>query len=65
VYRNFSYRTITGSQSVGLNALVFKFPFAIGYQFDLPLTGVNFSAGDHVFSFTYQLTAKPKINKKK
>jgi type IX secretion system PorP/SprF family membrane protein len=64
VYRNFSYRTI-GSQSVGLNALVSKYPFAVGYQFDFPLTGGNFSAGDHVFSFTYQLTAKPKITKKK
>jgi type IX secretion system PorP/SprF family membrane protein len=65
VYRNSSYRTITGSQSVGLNALVSKHPFGIGYQFDFPLTGGNFSAGDHVFSFTYQLTAKPKITKKK
>jgi len=65
VYRNFSYRTITGSQSVGLNALVSKHPFAIGYQFDFPLTGNNFSAGDHVFSFTYQLTAKPKPQKVK
>ena len=65
VYRNFSYRTITGSQSVGLNVLVSKHPFGIGYQFDFPLTGNNFSAGDHVFSFTYQLTAKPKITKKK
>lgn len=65
VYRNFSYRTITGSQSVGLNALVSKHPFGIGYQFDFPLSGGNFSAGDHVFSFTYQLTAKPKITQKK
>jgi type IX secretion system PorP/SprF family membrane protein len=65
VYRSFSYRTITGSQSVGLNALVSKHPFGIGYQFDFPLTGGNFSAGDHVFSFTYRLTAKPKITKKK
>ncbi|MFN6064497.1 MAG: hypothetical protein ACK49K_14560, partial [Bacteroidota bacterium] len=65
VYRNSSYRTITGSQSVGLNTLVSKHPFGIGYQFDFPLTGGNFSAGDHVFSFTYRLTAKPKITKKK
>ena len=63
VYRNFSYRTITGSQSVGLNALVSKHPFGIGYQFDFPLTGGNFSAGDHVFSFSYQLTSRTKPQK--
>jgi hypothetical protein len=45
--------------------LVSKHPFGIGYQFDFPLTGGNFSEGDHIFSFTYQLTAKPKITKKK
>ena len=65
VFRSFSYRTLTGNQSIGLNAMVFKHPFGIGYQFDFPLTGGNFSAGDHVFSFTYQLTAKPKVRSKR
>jgi type IX secretion system PorP/SprF family membrane protein len=65
VFRSFSYRTLSGNQSVGLNAMVFKHPFSFGYQFDFGLSGRNFSAGDHVFSFAYQLTAKPNARTKR
>ena len=65
VFRSFSYRTLTGNQSIGLNAMVFKHPFSFGYQFDLGLSGRNFSAGEHVLSFAYQLTGKPKARTKK
>lgn len=65
VFRSFSYRTLTGNQSIGLNAMVFKHPFSFGYQFDLGLSGRNFSAGEHVLSFAYQLTGKPKVRSKR
>lgn len=65
VFRSFSYRTLTGNQSVGLNVVFNKFPFSIGYQFDLPLSSDNIWFTDHVFYFAYQLTEKAKVQTKK
>jgi hypothetical protein len=50
---------------VGLNALISKHPFSLGYQFDFPVSGNNAYAGDHIFFIAYQLSAKPKVANKK
>ena len=63
--RSFSYRTISGNQSVGLNTLVSKHPFSLGYQFDFPISGNKDYAGDHIFFMAYQLSSKPKAANKK
>jgi hypothetical protein len=61
--RSFSYRTLSGNQSVGLNTIISKHPFSLGYQFDLPVSGNNVYAGDHIFYISYQLNSKPTIKK--
>lgn len=63
--RSFSYRTISGNQSVGLNALISKHPFSLGYQFDLPVAGNNTFGGDHIFFISYKLQSKSKFGNKK
>lgn len=62
--RSYSYRTITGNQSLGLITQISRHPFTIGYQFELPVAGINAYAGDHVFFFAYQLNARPKSIKR-
>ena len=57
--RSFSYRTLSGNQSLGLNTLISRHPFSLGYQFDFPVSGNNAYAGDHVFFVSYQLNSKP------
>ena len=63
--RSFSYRTLSGNQSLGLNTLISRHPFSLGYQFDFPVSGNNAYAGDHVFFVSYQLNSKPVKNKNK
>jgi hypothetical protein len=63
--RSFSYRTLSGNQSLGLNTLISRHPFSLGYQFDFPVSGNNAYAGDHVFFVSYQLNSKPLKNKNK
>lgn len=65
LFRSFSYRTVSGNQSVGLNSLISKYPFSLGYQFDVPISGNYGYAGDHVFFIAYQLGSKPKVANKK
>lgn len=65
LFRSFSYRTVSGNQSVGLNSLISKYPFSLGYQFDVPISGNYGYAGDHVFFISYQLGSKPKVANKK
>ena len=57
--RSFSYRTLSGNQSLGLNTLISRHPFSLGYQFDFPVSGNNAYACDHVFFVSYQLNSKP------
>lgn len=63
--RSFSYRTLSGNQSLGLNTFISRHPFSLGYQFDFPVSGNNAYAGDHVFFVSYQLNSKPVKNKNK
>jgi len=65
LFRSFSYRTISGNQSIGLNTLFSNYPFSFGYQFDLPISGGYGYAGDHIFFIAYQLRSKPKSGNKK
>jgi type IX secretion system PorP/SprF family membrane protein len=54
--RSFNYRTISGNQSLGLNTLISRYPFSLGYQFDFPIIGNNNAyGGDHIFFIGYQL----------
>ena len=56
--RSYNYRTISGNQSVGLNTVISRYPFSLGYQFEFPMAGNNISfGGDHVFFFSYQLSS--------
>lgn len=64
VFRNFGYAAITGSQSTGVNAQIYRHPFIIGYQFEMPLSTINVnSKGDHIFFLAFKLTAKPTLAK--
>jgi hypothetical protein len=65
VYRNYEYSVFSKSRSVGMNALVSKYPFTAGYQFDIALTAVNSLPNmGHLLIVAYSLSEKPKLKKK-
>ena len=65
VYRNYEYSVFSKSRSVGINAMVSKYPFTAGYQFDIGLSTVNsFPNMGHLLIVAYALSEKPKKKKK-
>ena len=65
VYRNYEYSVFSKSRSVGLNAMVSKFPITAGYQFDIGLSTVQGIPNmGHLLIVAYSLSGKPKMNKK-
>jgi hypothetical protein len=65
VYRNYEYSVFSKSRSVGMNAMVSKYPFAAAYQFDIGLFTVNsFPNMGHLLIVAYALSEKPKKKKK-
>jgi hypothetical protein len=65
VYRNYEYSVFSKSRSVGMNAMISKYPFTAGYQFDIALTAVNsFPSMGHLLIVAYSLSEKPKLQKK-
>ena len=65
VYRNYEYSVFSKSRSVGLNAMVSKFPITAGYQFDIGLSTVQGIPNmGHLLIVAYDLSEKPKLKKK-
>ena len=65
VYRNYEYSVFSKSRSVGLNAMVSKFPITAGYQFDIGLSTVQGIPNmGHLLIDAYDLSEKPKLKKK-
>jgi hypothetical protein len=65
VYRNYEYWVFSKSKSAGMNAMISKYPFTAGYQFDIALTAVNSLPNmGHLLIVAYDLSGKPKMNKK-
>ena len=65
VYRNYEYSVFSKSRSVGMNAMVSKYPFTAGYQFDIGLSTVQGIPNmGHLLIVAYSLSGKPKMNKK-
>ena len=65
VYRNYEYSVFSKSRSVGLNAMVSKYPFTAGYQFDIVLSKVQGIPNmGHLLIVAYDLSEKPKLKKK-
>ena len=65
VYRNYEYSVFSKSRSVGMNAMVSKFPITAGYQFDIGLSTVQGIPNmGHLLIVAYSLSGKPKMNKK-
>lgn len=65
VFRNYVFEFSGKSKALGLNTMFIKYPFRVGYQFDLPLTAtINLSNSGHILMIGYILTDKPKMNKK-
>jgi len=64
VYRNYEYSVFSKSRSVGMNAMVSKYPVTAGYQFDIGLSTVNsFPNMGHLLIIAYALSEKPKKKK--
>ena len=65
VYRNYEYSVFSKSRSVGMNAMISKYPFLAGYQFDIGLSSVNSLPNmGHLIIIAYALSEKPKKKKK-
>jgi type IX secretion system PorP/SprF family membrane protein len=65
VYRNYEYAVFSKSRSVGMNAMVSKYPFTAGYQFDIGLSRVQSIPNmGHLLIVAYALSEKPKLKKK-
>jgi hypothetical protein len=65
VYRNYEYSVFSKSRSVGMNAMVSKYPFTAGYQFDIGLSRVQSIPNmGHLLIVAYALSEKPKLKKK-
>ncbi len=65
VYRNYEYWVFSKSRSVGMNAMVSKYPFTAGYQFDIGLSIVQGIPNmGHLLIVAYDLSGKPKMKKK-
>ena len=65
VYRNYEYSVFSKSRSVGMNAMVSKYPFTAGYQFDIGLSTVQGIPNmGHLLIVAYALSEKPKKKKK-
>jgi type IX secretion system PorP/SprF family membrane protein len=65
VYRNYEYSVFSKSRSVGMNAMVSKYPFTAGYQFDIGLSTVQGIPNmGHLLIVAYDLSEKPKLKKK-
>ena len=64
VCRNYEYSVFSKSRSVGMNAIVSKYPFTAGYQFDTGLSTVNSLPNiGHLQIIAYALSEKPKLKK--
>ena len=64
VYRNYEYSVFSKSRSVGMNAMVSKYPFTAGYQFDIGLSTVQGIPNmGHLLIIAYDLSEKPKLKK--
>lgn len=64
VYRNYEYSVFSKSRSGGMNAMISKYPFTAGYQFDIGLSSVNsFPNMGHLLIIAYALSEKPKLKK--
>ena len=64
VYRNYEYSVFSKSRSVGMNAMVSKYPFTAGYQFDIGLSTVQGIPNmGHLLIVAYDLSEKPKLKK--
>jgi hypothetical protein len=65
VYRNYEYSVFSKSRSVGMNAMVSKYPITAGYQFDIGLSTVQGIPNmGHLLIVAYDLSEKPKLKKK-
>jgi type IX secretion system PorP/SprF family membrane protein len=65
VYRNYEYSVFSKSRSVGMNAMVSKYPFTAGYQFDIGLSTIySLPNTGHLLIMAYALSEKPKLKKK-
>ena len=66
VYRKYEYSVFSKSRSAGMNAMISKYPFTAGYQFDIGLSTVNsFPNMGHLLIVAYSLSGKPKLSKNK
>jgi hypothetical protein len=64
VYRNYEYSVFSKSRSVGMNAMVSKYPITAGYQFDIGLSIVQGIPNmGHLLIVAYDLSEKPKLKK--
>jgi hypothetical protein len=64
VYRNYEYSVFSKSRSAGMNAMISKYPFTAGYQFDIGLSTVNsFPNMGHLLIVAYSLSGKLKLSK--
>jgi hypothetical protein len=65
VYRNYEYSAFSKSRSVGMNAMISKYPITAGYQFDIGLSRVQSIPNmGHLLIVAYALSEKPKLKKK-
>ena len=65
VYRNYEYSVFSKSRSVGMNAMVSKYPITAGYQFDIGLSTVQGIPNmGHLLIVAYDLSENPKLKKK-
>ena len=65
VYRNYEYSVFSKSRSVGMNAMISKYPITAGYQFDIGLSTVQGIPNmGHLLIVAYSLSEKPKLQKK-
>jgi type IX secretion system PorP/SprF family membrane protein len=65
VYRNYEYSVFSKSRSVGMNAMISKYPITAGYQFDIGLSTVQGIPNmGHLLIVAYDLSEKPKLKKK-
>ena len=64
VYRNYEYSVFSKSRSVGMNAMVSKYPITAGYLFDIGLSTVQGIPNmGHLLIVAYDLSEKPKLKK--
>lgn len=64
VYRNYEYSVFSKSRSAGMNAMISKYPFTAGYQFDIGLSTVQGIPNmGHLLIVAYSLSGKLKLSK--